>query len=203
MPDVSVNGAELVLASGNAGKLRELADMLGPLGYRLRPQSDWDTPEAVEDAPTFVENALLKARHAAAHTGRAAIADDSGLVVPALGGEPGIYSARYAGRHGDDAANNVRLLENMADLQGDDRRAYFFCAVVLTRSPTDPAPVIATARWHGDILRAPRGEGGFGYDPLFRVAGGELSSAELDRAEKNRISHRGQAVAALVAALES
>ncbi|KAA9131685.1 RdgB/HAM1 family non-canonical purine NTP pyrophosphatase [Marinihelvus fidelis] len=194
---------ELVLASGNAGKLKELAAMLAPLGYHLRAQSDWDTPEAPEDAPTFIENALLKARNASRHTGRAAIADDSGLVVPALGGEPGIFSARYAGAHGDDAANNARLLENMNGLAGDDRAAYFFCAVVLTRSASDPAPVLATARWHGHILAAPRGKGGFGYDPLFRVGGRDETSAELDPAEKNRLSHRGQAVRALVAALDA
>lgn len=193
--------AVLVLASGNAGKLRELSDMLSPLGYQLRPQSDWDTPEAVEDAPTFIENALRKARNASRHAGHAAVADDSGLVVPALDGAPGIHSARYAGRHGDDAANNALLLERMAGLEGEARRAYFFCAVVLTRSEADPAPLVATARWHGDILHEPRGAGGFGYDPLFRVAGGEKTSAELEPSRKNRLSHRGQAVAALVAAL--
>lgn len=193
--------AVLVLASGNAGKLRELSDMLSPLGYQLRPQSDWDTPEAVEDAPTFIENALRKARNASRHAGHAAVADDSGLVVPALDGAPGIHSARYAGRHGDDAANNALLLERMAGLEGEARRAYFFCAVVLTRSEADPAPLVATARWHGDILHEPRGAGGFGYDPLFRVAGGEQTSAELEPSRKNRLSHRGQAVAALVAAL--
>lgn len=191
---------ELVLASGNAGKLRELEDLLGPLGYVLRPQSEWDTPEAVEDAPTFVENALIKARNAAGHTGRPAIADDSGLVVSALGGEPGIFSARYAGEGGD-TANNALLLENMAGLKGEDRVAYFYCAMVLVCSRSDPAPVIATARWHGSILPAPRGDGGFGYDPLFLVDGMDCSSAELPAETKNRLSHRGQAARALAAAL--
>jgi XTP/dITP diphosphohydrolase len=190
----------LVLASGNAGKLREMGELLAPLGFALRPQSDWDTPEADETGLTFLENALLKARNAAAHTGEAAIADDSGLVVPALGGRPGIRSARYSDE-GTDAANNRRLLADMEALAEEQRAAHFYCAMVLLRHPEDPAPVVATAAWHGRILPAPRGDGGFGYDPLFFVPDRGCASAELPREVKNAISHRGQAVAALVAAL--
>ncbi|MEJ2534503.1 MAG: RdgB/HAM1 family non-canonical purine NTP pyrophosphatase, partial [Gammaproteobacteria bacterium] len=187
----------LVLASGNAGKLRELRELLQPIGFLLRPQSDWDTPEAVEDGLTFVENALIKARNACAHAGHPAIADDSGLVVPALGGAPGIRSARYGGEPRSDAANNEKLLRAMRDLRGDDRAAYFYCAMVLARSPDDPAPLVATASWWGEILPEPRGEGGFGYDPLFLLPEQGCSSAELPPQTKNRLSHRGQAVRAL------
>ena len=187
----------LVLASGNAGKLREMSALLEPLGYVLRPQSDWDFPEAVEDGETFVENAILKARHAARHTGLPALADDSGLVVPALGGAPGVHSARYAGRHGDDAANNRRLLEVLDEQPGIDRRAHFYCAMALFHGPEDPAPLVATGRWHGAIAAAPRGEGGFGYDPLFLVPDRGCTSAELSPELKNRLSHRGRAAAAL------
>lgn len=190
----------MVLASGNAGKLKEFAEILGPLGFAIRPQSDWSVPEAEETGLTFIENALLKARNASAHTGCPALADDSGLVVPALGGAPGIRSARYS-PEGTDAANNARLITAMASLDNEERDAYFYCALVMLRSPEDPAPVIATAAWHGQILPAPRGDGGFGYDPLFFVPGEGCASAELPRARKNRISHRGQAVAALVKAL--
>lgn len=199
----SVRDHDLVLASGNAGKLRELRQMLEPLGFRLRPQSDWDTPEAVEDGLTFVENALIKARNACAHTGHPAIADDSGLVVPALGGAPGIRSARYSEAPRGDEANNEKLLRAMSGLSGDDRSAYFYCAMVLARTPDDPAPLVATASWRGRILEAARGEGGFGYDPLFLVPGPGCSSAELPAQEKNRVSHRGQAVRGLLGALRS
>ncbi|MEE4175464.1 MAG: RdgB/HAM1 family non-canonical purine NTP pyrophosphatase [Xanthomonadales bacterium] len=190
----------LVLASGNAGKLREFSELLEPLGMRVRPQSDWETPEAAETGLTFVENALLKARNAASHTGHAALADDSGLVVPALGGAPGIHSARYS-REGTDSANNAQLLADMDELAGDQRAAYFYCALVLLKSARDPAPVVVTGAWHGRILLSPRGGGGFGYDPLFFVPGEDCASAELPAMTKNRISHRGQAVAALLTAL--
>lgn len=192
----------LVLASGNAGKLREFSGLLEPLGMHVRPQSDWDTPEAEETGLTFIENALLKARNAASHTGHAALADDSGLVVPALGGAPGIHSARYS-REGTDAANNAQLLTDMNDLPSDRRGAYFYCALVLLKSARDPAPVVVTGAWHGRILMSPRGSGGFGYDPLFFVPAEDCASAELPAETKNRISHRGQAVAALLAALET
>ena len=200
----ALNNGLLVLASGNAGKLRELGQLLQPMGFTLRAQSEWGTPEAVEDAPTFIENALIKARHAADHTGHAAIADDSGLVVPALDGEPGIRSARYAADHGQpggDAENNRVLLSRMAGLRGAERRAFFYCAMVLTRSSHDPAPLVATAAWWGQILEEPRGEHGFGYDPLFWVSEHDCSSAQLSAELKNSISHRGRAVRTLLGAL--
>jgi XTP/dITP diphosphohydrolase len=184
-----------VLASGNPGKLAELQHALSPLGWALRPQSDWQVPEAEETACTFVENALIKARHAAEHTGLAAIADDSGLVVPALGGDPGIRSARYSG--GGDAENNALLLERMALLSGDDRKAFFIAVVVLLRAPDDPTPVIAEGRWHGRIATQPCGDLGFGYDPLFVVEGDGRHAAELSKDEKTALSHRGIAIAAL------
>lgn len=190
-------GRTLVLASGNRGKLQEIDALLAPEGFDLRPQSDWETPEAEETGQSFLENAILKARNACAHTGHVALADDSGLVVPALKGAPGIRSARYAGAGASDAANNALLLETMQDLHGADRRAYFYCAMILARTAEDPAPLVATAAWHGSILEAPRGRGGFGYDPIFLVAGKQQSSAELPAAEKNRISHRGQALQAM------
>lgn len=192
----------LVLASGNAGKLRELDALLRPLGIALSPQSDWSVTDVAEDGLSFVENALIKARHAAAATGLPAVADDSGLVVPALGGAPGIYSARYAGEPADDAANNRKLLAAMQDFDGEDRRAFFHCAMALLRHPDDPVPLIASASWWGRIARAPRGAGGFGYDPLFEVAGRDLTSAQLAAEEKNRLSHRGQAARKLAARLQ-
>jgi len=187
----------LVLASGNRGKLAEMAELLGPLGYELRPQSDWNVPEAVEDGFSFVENALIKARNAALHTGLPSIADDSGLVVPALGGAPGIHSARYAGRQGGDRANNDKLLDAMRELSGRQRAAFFYCAMVMVRDGGDPVPLVATANWHGEIALAPRGSGGFGYDPLFWLPSRGCTSAELPAEEKNRLSHRGQAAARL------
>lgn len=190
----------VVLASGNTGKLRELHALLAPLGVDLRPQSDWAAPDVEETGHTFLENALLKARGAAAHTGLPAIADDSGLVVPALGGAPGIRSARYS-PEGTDAANNARLLAALSGIDGEGRAAHFYCAMVYLRSPEDPVPLVATAAWHGRLLEAPRGTGGFGYDPLFFLPGEGCTSAELPPERKNRLSHRGQAVRALVAAL--
>jgi len=192
-----------VLASGNQGKLREIEGMLKPLGFLVRPQSDWDVPEAVEDAGTFVENSLIKARQAAEHTGLPSIADDSGLVVPSLNGAPGIYSARYAGDDADDLANMSRLLVELKGKSGVDRHAYFYCAMVLVNSVDDPAPLIATGRWYGRILEARQGKGGFGYDPLFGIpnhngSGSSMSAAELTSGEKGRISHRGQALKELV-----
>ncbi|MDX1459712.1 MAG: RdgB/HAM1 family non-canonical purine NTP pyrophosphatase [Xanthomonadales bacterium] len=192
---------ELVLASGNAGKLAELQQLLEPLGSLVHPQSDWSVPEAVEDGIGFVENALIKARHAAFHCKLPAIADDSGLVVPALGGAPGVHSARYAGRHGDDDANNRKLVHEMASLRGADRAAYFICVMVLVRTEKDPVPVIAQGRWWGQIAHKPSGSGGFGYDPLFYLEDRACTSAELAPDEKNRLSHRGRAARQLVSAL--
>lgn len=192
-----------VLASGNRGKLREISAMLEPLGFVIRPQSDWQVPEAEETAGTFIENSLIKARQAARFTGLPSIADDSGLVVPALGGEPGIYSSRYAGNDADDVSNNRKLLAELSGKQVVDRSAYFFCAMVLLQSADDPAPLLATGRWYGHILPSPQGRGGFGYDPVFGVSaaavnGGQLSAAELAVADKSRVSHRGQALRELV-----
>ena len=194
---------EYVLASGNHGKLREIIAMLKPLGVDVRPQSDWQVPEAEETAVTFIENALIKARHAAGHTGLPCIADDSGLVVPALNGQPGIFSARYAGKDAGDEANNRKLLAELSGKHGTERNAYFICTMVLVQSADDPAPLLAIGRWHGRILPAPRGDGGFGYDPLFGILGlpnhgGQRSAAELSTAEKSRVSHRGQALRELV-----
>jgi XTP/dITP diphosphohydrolase len=193
----------LVLASGNQGKLAELSTTLGPLGIELRPQSDWEVPEAVEDATTFVENALIKARNAVLYCGLPAIADDSGLVVPALGGAPGIHSARYSGAQGGDRANNSKLISEMEGLRGPDRAAYFHCVLVLVRTVNDPVPLIASANWHGEIGRSARGSGGFGYDPLFWLSSSHCTAAELPREEKNLISHRGQASRKLIALLEA
>jgi len=191
---------EYVLASGNQGKLREITGMLKPLGFVVRPQSDWEVPEAEETASTFVENSLIKAHQAAYHTGLPSIADDSGLVVPILNGDPGIYSARYAGGNADSQANMRKLLAELQGRSEPDRHAYFYCAMVLVLSVDDPAPLIATGRWHGTILEAPQGDGGFGYDPLFGVSdpGLQCSAAELTQADKSRVSHRGQALKELV-----
>jgi XTP/dITP diphosphohydrolase len=194
---------QYVLASGNRGKLREMTAMLTPLGFVVRPQSEWQVPVAEETASTFIENALIKARQAARFTGLPAIADDSGLVVPALNGAPGICSARYAGADADDEANKRKLLAEMSGKLGSDRDACFICAMVLVQSVDDPAPLLAIGRWHGQILESQRGHGGFGYDPLFGIEsptadGGRCSAAELSPADKDRVSHRGQAVRELV-----
>ncbi|MDT0619539.1 RdgB/HAM1 family non-canonical purine NTP pyrophosphatase [Salinisphaera sp. P385] len=193
--------AKLVLASGNAGKLAELQAMLDGRGIEVLPQSAFDLPAAPETAPTFVENALIKARHVAGATGLPALADDSGLCVDALDGAPGVHSARYAGEHGNDDANNARLLSELSGLGADQRGAHFHCTVVLVRHADDPDPSIAQGRWAGRILDLPQGEGGFGYDPLFWVPEENASAAELAPDRKNRISHRGQAMRALLALL--
>jgi XTP/dITP diphosphohydrolase len=187
----------MVLASGNAGKLREMRQLLAGLDIELVAQGELGVDDAEETAATFVENALLKARHAARITGLPALADDSGLCVDALGGAPGLYSARFAGVHGDHAANNALLLRELDGRAPDERSAFFICVVALLHEADDPAPIIAEGRWHGRILEAPRGEHGFGYDPLFLPEGQSLSAAELDHALKNRLSHRGQALARL------
>ena len=188
----------LVLASGNPGKLRELASMLAPLGLDLRAQSDWAVPEAEEDGITFIENALKKARHASAHTGLPAVADDSGLVVPALGGAPGVRSARFAGPGASDAENNQKLLAEMSGLTGARRAACFHCTMVLVNHADDPMPVTASATWWGSIALSPSGSGGFGYDPLFWISEHQCSAAGLPPEIKNQVSHRGQAARALV-----
>jgi XTP/dITP diphosphohydrolase len=183
---------QLVLASNNPGKARELHHLLEPLGLEVLPQSTFDVPPIDEPYPGFVENALHKARHAARHSGLPALADDSGLCVAALGGEPGVHSARYAGEPKSDQRNNALLL---AHLEGKtDRRAYFYCVLVLVRAAADPRPLIADGEWHGEILTAPRGHAGFGYDPLFLVPSLGQTAAELDPALKNTLSHRGAAM---------
>lgn len=188
---------ELVLASGNAGKLIELRDLLGGSGLTLRAQSEFDVVDADETGGTFVENALLKARHAARLTGRAALGDDSGLCVDALDGAPGLRSARYAGVHGDADRNIERLLRDLRDVPDARRTARFYCVLVLLRSDDDPQPLIAEGEWRGRILRSPRGDRGFGYDPVFFDPRYDCSAAELDPIVKNTISHRGRALAAL------
>ena len=193
---------DYVLASGNPGKLREMVRLLEPLGFHVRPQSDWQVADADETASTFVENSLIKAHHAVQITGLPVIADDSGLVVPALNGAPGIYSARYAGQEADSQANINKLLEELEKVPEIDRRAYFICTVVLLESTGDPAPLIATARWHGHILNAQQGAGGFGYDPVFAVGDSDISAAELASEEKQRVSHRGQALRILLQQLK-
>ncbi|WP_329741252.1 RdgB/HAM1 family non-canonical purine NTP pyrophosphatase [Dyella sp. A6] len=191
----------IVLASGNAGKLKEFGSLLADSGFEVVPQGTLGVSDIEETGLSFVENALLKARHAARTTGLPALADDSGLCVTHLGGAPGLYSARYAGHHGDNAANNAKLLQALDGVPGDGRRAFFICVLALLRHADDPAPLIAEGRWHGRILDAPRGVQGFGYDPLFLPDGQSSSAAELDAAVKNRLSHRGQALARLKQAL--
>ena len=192
----------IVLASGNRGKLAELRVLFSALDLALIPQADRGVCDADETGLTFVENALIKARHVARATGLPALADDSGLCVDALAGAPGLHSARYAGRHGDDDANNARLLEALRDLPDARRSAYFYCCLVLLRHAEDPSPILAEGRWYGRVLHQPRGDGGFGYDPLFQPQGYSISAAELEAGDKNRLSHRGQAAAALRESLQ-
>lgn len=191
----------IVLATGNAGKVREFTGLLEGLNLHIRPQSDFAVPEADETGLSFIENAIIKARNAARHTGLAAIADDSGLEVDALNGAPGIYSARYAGPGKGDMANNDKLLDALRDTPKEQRTARFQCVIAYLRHAEDPTPLIAQGTWEGFILSEPRGEQGFGYDPLFWVPTHECSSAELDAAIKNTLSHRGQAMHALLAQL--
>lgn len=191
----------IVLASNNPGKVREVAELLTPRGIQVVPQSEYLVPEVEESGLSFVENAILKARNACRHTSLPAIADDSGLEVDALDGEPGIYSARFAGEHATDADNNKLLLAELAGIPEMERTARYQCLMVYLRGPEDPTPVIAQGTWEGRILSAPRGTGGFGYDPLFRLPDADRSAAELSPDQKNRLSHRGQALRALVAAL--
>ena len=187
---------QLVLASGNAGKLKELSSLLAPLGIEVLPQSAFNVSEAEEPHPSFVENAIAKARHAARATGLPALADDSGLCVDVLGGAPGVLSARFAGEPKSDARNNALLLERLA---GEPRRsARFYCALALVRHADDPQPLIACGEWHGEILEATRGHGGFGYDPLFLVRDLDQTAAEIDHELKNVLSHRGKAMRQLL-----
>ena len=189
----------VLLASGNAGKLRELAGILAPLGLQLQSQAEFDVPEVDETGLSFVENAILKARAAARHSGHPAIADDSGLEVDYLLGAPGIHSARYSGA--GDSANNSKLLAALDGVPDEQRSARFQCALVYMRHGADPMPLVCQASWEGRILQAPSGEQGFGYDPLFYVPQYQCSSAELPPGVKNRISHRARASALLLEAL--
>ena len=186
----------IVLASRNPGKLAEMQALFAPLGVTLESQANHDVPSPEETGLTFIENAIIKARAISAATGLPAIGDDSGLVVPALGGAPGILSARYAGQHGDDSANNARLVRELDAVE--DRSAYFFCTMAFLRHERDPTPLIASAAWHGSIVLDARGTGGFGYDPHFFVPALQCTAAQLDAGRKNAISHRGQASAQLV-----
>lgn len=195
---MALEGGQLVLASGNRGKLRELAHMLEPLHIEVVSQADFDVEPVAETGLTFVENAVLKAREAARVSGLPALGDDSGLVVDALDGRPGIYSARYAGKDASDVDNNQKLLAELAELPMERRTAHFHCCLVLLRHESDPVPIVAEGAWHGHILEAPRGDGGFGYDPLFHDRRLGASAAELPMEEKARVSHRGKALAALL-----
>lgn len=199
----------IVLASSNPGKLREFREMLDPLGIRIVPQSELGIAEAAEPHATFLENALAKARHASREAGMPAFADDSGICVAALGGEPGVHSARFAGppaegaggRDDQDQRNNRRLIES---LRGHtNRRAHYYCGIVLVRHAADPEPLIAEGRWHGELIDTPRGANGFGYDPYFYLPEFGRTAAELAPEEKNAVSHRGQALGALVAQLRA
>ncbi len=201
---------KIVIASNNLGKLNEIGAILAPLDIEVVPQSMLGVPEAGDPHFTFIENALAKARHASRHSGLPALADDSGICVDALNGAPGVHSARFAGapplgasggRESQDARNNSKLLDLLAN--ESNRKAHYYCVIVLTRHADDPQPLVCDAEWHGEVVRAPRGSGGFGYDPLFMVPELQKTGAELNPDEKNRISHRGQALAALAAKLRA
>jgi XTP/dITP diphosphohydrolase len=191
---------KIVLASNNQGKLKEFNELLATIGFSVHPQGEFNVPEAEEPFHTFVENALTKARHASRLTGLPALADDSGVCVNALGGAPGVYSARYAGEPKSDARNSEKLIADLA--AHADKSAYYYCVLVFVRHADDPQPVIADGRWNGEISAEARGEGGFGYDPHFLVPSLGKHVAELAPAEKNRLSHRGQALRALVEKLK-
>ncbi|NCW79143.1 MAG: RdgB/HAM1 family non-canonical purine NTP pyrophosphatase [Oxalobacteraceae bacterium] len=190
---------DLVIASNNPGKLAEFSRLLGPLGYRVRTQSELGIDEAEEPHPTFIENALTKARHASRASGLPALADDSGICAPALGGAPGVHSARYAGEPRSDDANNAKLVQALSS--HTDKSAYYYCVLVFVRHAEDPQPVIAEGRWQGELIAKPRGEGGFGYDPHFLLPALGKTAAELSAEQKNELSHRGQALRALLAKL--
>lgn len=190
--------SKLVLASGNTGKLREFTQLLAPLGFELIPQSDLGVPEVAETGLSFVENAILKARHAARHTGLPALADDSGLEIDALQGAPGIYSARYAGDKASDADNIAAVLAALEATPTSERNARFQCLLVFMRHTKDPTPLICQGTWQGSILTEPSGEEGFGYDPIFWVPETDCTAAELSSDQKHAISHRGKAMRAFL-----
>lgn len=200
---------KIVIASSNPGKLREFEQMLAPLGIEIIPQSLLGFPESDEPHATFVENALVKARHASRLAGLPALADDSGICVAALGGEPGVHSARFAaeepadaaGREAQDRRNNAKLIAQLKSRR--DRRAHYYCVIVLMRRGDDPEPLIVEGRWHGEVIDTPRGANGFGYDPYFYLPELDRTAAELPPEKKNAISHRGQALSALLARLRA
>ncbi|WP_124948793.1 RdgB/HAM1 family non-canonical purine NTP pyrophosphatase [Sulfuriferula thiophila] len=186
----------IVIASNNAGKLREIDRLLSPLGFKVAPQSQYNVTEADEPHPSFIENCIAKARHASSMTGLPAIADDSGICVTALGGEPGVHSARYAGEPKSDQRNNAKLISALNGIA--QREAYYYCIMVYLRHANDPIPLIAEGRWHGLIVDDARGDDGFGYDPHFLIPELGKTAAELSPAQKDSLSHRGQALAQLV-----
>jgi XTP/dITP diphosphohydrolase len=189
---------ELVLASGNRGKIDEFQQLLGKLGWRIRPQSEFATIEVEETGLSFIENAILKARNAAAYSGLPALADDSGLEVDALKGAPGIYSARFAGEFANDSDNNQKLLEKLEGVSAEERGARFHCVLAFMRNENDPTPLICEGVWEGLILTSPRGDNGFGYDPLFYIPELNCCSAELAPLQKNKLSHRAKAMTMLL-----
>jgi XTP/dITP diphosphohydrolase len=194
------NNNNWVLASNNKGKIEEINALLNKLNINIKPQAEFNIPEIPETATTFIENALIKARHACSLASLPALADDSGLVVPALGGEPGLYSARYAGT-GIDKDNNDKLIEKLKKLELNHCPAYFYCVLVLLQHPTDPSPMIAEGFWHGEIILTPRGTNGFGYNPIFLLPELQLTVAELSLEQKNQLSHRAQALKKLMSLL--
>ena len=193
----------VVLASGNSGKLRELGSLLAPFGFDLVAQSTLGIETPAETGKTFAENALLKARHAAAITNLPALADDSGIEVDALDGRPGIYSARYAGEGASDEANLRKMLDELLGVSAPQRTARYQCVIAFVTTATDAKPILASGTWEGTLISAPRGLGGFGYDPIFVPSGLDRTAAELDAGEKNSLSHRGQALRALVTELQN
>ncbi|HBO24391.1 MAG TPA: non-canonical purine NTP pyrophosphatase [Providencia sp.] len=194
---------KVVLATGNPGKVNELAELLRDFGLDIVAQTTLGVESAEETGLTFIENAILKARHASAQTGLPAIADDSGISVDALGGAPGIYSARYAGEDASDEQNLLKLLDAMKNVPEDKRQAQFNCVLVYMRHAEDPTPLVFHGRWHGIITQEPQGQGGFGYDPIFYVPELNCTSAELSKSEKQTVSHRGKALAMMLDALKN
>ena len=192
--NMSNKGSTLVVASSNPGKLTEFRSLLRHCAFSIMPQSEFAVPDADETGLSFVENAIIKARNACIYTGLPAIADDSGLEVDALNGEPGIYSARFAGKHGDNTMNNQLVLEKLAGISKEKRSARYHCVLVFMRHSKDPTPLICQANWEGIILNEEQGTNGFGYDPLFWIPEKNCTAAELDKKEKNAISHRGKAM---------
>lgn len=194
---------KIVLATNNQGKVNELQTLLADAGFDVIAQNSFNVPDIEETGLTFIENAILKARHTAKVTQLPAIADDSGLVVQALNGQPGIYSARYAGEHGNDKSNNEKLLLELKDVPKEKRTAYFYCALAFMRHENDPTPIICLGKWNGLIMNEPHGSGGFGYDPLFYIPELNCSAAELTKEHKSQISHRGLALKQLIAKIKT